>query len=88
MFRPSSGWVDYADERCSAHTRPQNALLHGMARTRGSGMRLLIGEHTVKGYEKYSVRVEGSGRGTNRNMRFLGAYKPDNGTVMMGPDQH
>ena len=34
-----------------------------------------------KGYDKYSVKVDGSGRVTNRNRRFIRGFKPDSGTL-------
>ena len=34
-----------------------------------------------KGYDKYSVRIDGSGRISDRNRRYLRFFKPDSPTM-------
>ena len=38
-----------------------------------------------KGFDKYSVKVDGSGRVTDRNRRFLRAFKPEHGPNIPAP---
>ena len=38
-----------------------------------------------KGFDKYSVKVDGSGRVTDRNRRFLRAFKPAHGPNLPAP---
>ena len=72
-------------ERWSKHTKSQGTLKPGqnvyIQNQRGIGKARkrwdrsgVVLEH--KGFGKYSVRVDGSGRVTDRNRRFLRAFEP------------
>ena len=72
-------------ERWSEHTKSQGTLQPGqnvyIQNQRGVGKASKRWDRSGvvlenKGYDKYSVRVDGSGRVTDRNRRFLRAFKP------------
>ena len=72
-------------ERWSEHTKSQGTLQPGQnvyiqnQRAVGKASKWWDRSGVVlenKGFDKYSVRVDGSGRVTDRNRRFLRAFKP------------
>ena len=72
-------------ERWSEHTKSQGILQPGqnvyIQNQRGVGKASKRWDRSGvvlenKGFDKYSVRVDGSGRVTDRNRRFLRAFKP------------
>ena len=81
-------------ERWSEHTRSQPALEPGqnvyIQNQRGPGKASKQWDRSGvvlenKGFDKYSVKVDGSGRVTDRNRRFLRAFKPSEGPKMFAP---
>ena len=81
-------------ERWSEHTRSQPALEPGqnvyIQNQRGPGKASKQWDRSGvvlenKGFDKYSVKVDGSGRVTDRNRRFLRAFKPSEGAKMFAP---
>ena len=81
-------------ERWSEHTKNQPALQPGQSvyiqNQRGIGKASKLWDRSGvvledKGFDKYSVKVDGSGRVTDRNRRFLRAFKPANGPNLPAP---
>ena len=81
-------------ERWSEHTRSQPALHPGqnvyIQNQRGLGKAGKRWDRSGvvlenKGFDKYSVKIDGSGRVTDRNRRFLRAFKPEHGPSTPAP---
>ena len=81
-------------ERWSEHTKHQPALQPGqnvyIQNQRGVGKASKRWDRSGvvledKGFDKYSVKVDGSGRVTDRNRRFLRAFKPEHGPNIPAP---
>ena len=81
-------------ERWSEHTRNQPALQPGqnvyIQNQRGLGKAGKRWDRSGvvledKGFDKYSVKIDGSGRVTDRNRRFLRAFKPEHEPSIPAP---
>ena len=81
-------------ERWSEHTKRQPALQPGQSvyiqNQRGVGKAGKRWDRSGvvledKGFDKYAVKVDGSGRVTDRNRRYLKAFKPADGTNLPAP---
>ena len=81
-------------ERWSEHTKSQPALKPGqnvyIQNQRGLGKASKRWDRSGvvledKGFDKYSVKVDGSGRVTDRNRRFLRAFKPEHEPSIPAP---
>ena len=81
-------------EKWSEKTRPQSQLLPGQSvyvqNQRGVGKAAKRWDRSgivleSKGFDKYSVKIDGSGRVTDRNRKYLKAFSPDKAVRLRGP---
>ena len=81
-------------ERWSEKTRPQSQLSPGQAvyiqNQRGMGKASKIWDRSGivledNGYDKYTIKVDGSNRVINRNRKYLRCFTPENSQLLRGP---
>ena len=82
-------------ERWSEKTRPQSQLSPGQAvyiqNQRGVGKACKRWDRVGvvledNGYDKYTIKVDGSGRVIDRNRRYLRSFTPENSHLLRGPN--
>ena len=82
-------------ERWSEKTRPQSQLSPGQAvyiqNQRGVGKAGKRWDRSGvvledNGYDKYTIKVDGSGRVIDRNRRYLRSFTPENSQLLRGPN--
>ena len=69
--------LNFALERWSEKTRPQSQLSKRWDR---SGVVL-----EDKGFDKYTIKVDGSGRVIDRNRKYLRSFTPEQSQLLRGP---
>ena len=84
-------------ERWSEKTRPQSNLSPGQAvyiqNQRGMGKASKLWDRSGvvledNGYDKYTIKVDGSGRVIDRNRKYLRCFTPENSQLLRGPRAH